>query len=507
MVTIPSDSFFFSQYISNRIAINDVKESEVLYAIRQDIKKAIEYRFSTTETHSNEWFYLAKKLAETDRNIAYDLATIYHIEEDMSQARFWYHKAALLKHKKALTELIDLYLAADELLLAKDLLLSLQDDNNLIEPLVEIAIALGDMQLLNKLISSINIKTNYQLVNDVYKYKIDYFQRHKNFGKMNSVQQSPTKKNIVKTQDWSGEVKACSNSIQLFATNLNNLRKLDRLINQVKLHPITQYLCFEVPRYIPIEHLNCNFEEDKAIRCDDIIWSWFTPEISTRYIGLMLNRGGANVDNGIMYLDAFDDKNVFIHELSHFLGFVDEYALPKNHKACQQPQKTNFSYNVSVLKPFYKGSKEEVLSIIEKQIPWFALINKDTPILKKIGDKWQVGTPQHYSNNNKQSIGLFKAETCNTKNVQAFKPIPKKTNLQYYEQPFIPLYVELLKLKPEHYLMPSYHYNIAKSLIKNNQEKLGLQWLNKALKRESVKEIFKNSPQHHRYKKMILGEY
>lgn len=59
--------------------------------------------------------------------------------------------------------------------------------------------------------------------------------------------------------------------------------------------------------------------------------------------------------------------------------------------------------------------------------------------------------------------------------------------------------------------MPSYHYNVAKTLFKNNKESLGLEWLNKALKRELAKDANLNNPEHTnreiRYNKIKNGEY
>ena len=36
-------------------------------------------------------------------------------------------------------------------------------------------------------------------------------------------------------------------------------------------------------------------------------------------------KGKANVHNGIMFIDRQDSYDVFINELAHFAGFIDEY--------------------------------------------------------------------------------------------------------------------------------------------------------------------------------------
>jgi len=494
MVTIPSSSFFLPQYISNQIALNHISKNDLSYGIKVGVKEAIKYQLLRVESGSNEWFYLAKTLARTDKETAFKLATIYHIEDDISQAINWYKQAIVLEHKKALLELIDLYLIEEQLYAAKDLLLPLKHQEKSLIKLIELSLTLGDQKLLKELVPLITGSNHTAFLNEMKKYNILPIQQH----------------SLLDTQKV--RTIECRNSVQLFATNLNNLNTLDRLIDKVKEHTINDFICFNSPRYISIEQLNCKYKADSAIKCDDTVWRHFEPEIETRYIGLMLNKGGANVDNGILYLDAFDDVNVFIHELSHLLGFVDEYALPYSHKICKKPQESKFSHNISILSPYYQGSKKEVLSLLEKQISWFSFIDKDTPLLEKVGDnKWKVGTPSSYSFNNKTPLGLYQAETCNKTDVQAFKPTDIKTSLRYYEEPFISLYSMFLTENPDDYLMPSYHYNVAKSLFEKGEDRLGLQWLNKALNYEKHQQsdnahvIDKNKLE--RYNKMKLGAY
>ena len=483
LVTIPSGSFFLSQYLTDKIRSNDISDTEISYGIKQRVIEAVNYRFLKVDDQSIEWFYLAKILAKTDKEVAFKLAVIYYIEGDTPHAIYWYKQAAYLKHSKAKQALIDLYISEHEFTLAKDLLLPLKANKEALNQLLTLAVTLGDKKLITDLVPLLEVQPHNKLLKQLKKYQI-------------TAVEHPVEKTL------------CANSIQFFATNLKHLNKLDKLIISISEHPLGQYFCFNTPRYIPLQQLDCRFDIDKAIQCNDIVWSRFEPEISTRFIGLMLEKGGANVDNGIMYLDEFDDIDVFIHELSHLVGFVDEYILSKNHKVCQNAQESMFSHNISILQPYYEGSRKEVLAILAKQIPWFNLIDKQTPLLKRAGNKWKVGTPSHYllkSNvEGNAELGLFEAETCQNNHVVAFKPTIDKTSLRYYEARFIETYVDFLKTKPAHFLMPSYHYNIAKSLLKNNQEALAFQWLQKALNNE-VNDG--DEYQRNRYNKVKLGKY
>ena len=110
LVTIPSGSFFLSQYLTDKIRSNDISDTEISYGIKQRVIEAVNYRFLKVDDQSIEWFYLAKILAKTDKEVAFKLAVIYHIEDDTAQAIHWYKKAASLKHSKAKQELIELYI-------------------------------------------------------------------------------------------------------------------------------------------------------------------------------------------------------------------------------------------------------------------------------------------------------------------------------------------------------------------------------------------------------------
>ena len=123
-------------------------------------------------------------------------------------------------------------------------------------------------------------------------------------------------------------------------------------------------------RYIPINELDCNNDPQKAITCNEVQWELRAKTINTRYVGLMLPEGGANVHLGMLYFDAQDSVDVFAHEISHLLGFVDEYALTPEHSICQQPQKEIFSQNISVLKNRYQGNRKEVRVKVLKQLAW-----------------------------------------------------------------------------------------------------------------------------------------
>ena len=139
----------------------------------------------------------------------------------------------------------------------------------------------------------------------------------------------------------------------MFATTLKGLKKVDKLIAAFNSHTLNPYFCFNTVRYIHESKLSCYHQKEHAIQCDESIWADVKQDEKTRYLGIMLPAGGANVNAGILYLDIEDNEQVFAHELSHLLGFVDEYALVKDHQQCRENQSAIFSHNISIFRKKY----------------------------------------------------------------------------------------------------------------------------------------------------------
>ena len=106
------------------------------------------------------------------------------------------------------------------------------------------------------------------------------------------------------------------------------------------------------------------------------------------------------------------------------------------------------------------------LSHILSQIPWRDLIKDSTPILSQGNNGWQLATPREFND----QVGVFEADTCfYSSHVQAFKPIARRTKLEYFELTFPEIYERIFLLAPRQYLMPSYHYNISQDLVEQGE--------------------------------------
>ena len=286
----------------------------------------------------------------------------------------------------------------------------------------------------------------------------------------------------------------CQNNLQLFATTLADLEQISFLRKQFKKSPLSSFICIEVPLYVPMIKLSCSHEKTQAIICDESMWQSIAKSVDSRFLGLLYPFGGANVHFGILYFDRADNIDILTHEILHLLGFIDEYPLPESHSLCQKSLQEMFSHNIVVLDKLYKGNKKEIRTKILQQIPWAKKIKSSTPILSKVAllpdinsenidnaSIWQLGTPKLFEDD----IGVFNADSCESQSFRAFKPVFKRTQLLYYETPLPSEYLAFLSNKPQQFLMPSFHYNIAMALFRNDNMAEGKKWLLKAVNFES----------------------
>lgn len=468
---LSTSSFFLSHYLTKIITKNEHSTAQLNFALAQNNLAALSFAWKNTQPHSKRWFKLAKKLAKTQGEAAYQLALYYQSQSTLKfksepksellleKEIFWYQNAIRLHYAKASIALAQLYFQQENLKKSAEVLAALP--TSLLENInseaiiinVNIAIAQGKIVEVEKNISKYakQLKTTSSgrlLLENIKKYQIQL-----------------SGSQLTKSNQFS---LSCDNSIQLFATNLNHLKRLESLILDFKRQPLNNSVCFSPVRYMPINALDCNNEQSVAIRCDELNWHSKANTINTRYVGIMLPKGGANVHLGILYFDAQDSSDVFAHEISHLLGFVDEYPLVAEHVTCQVVQSSIFSQNISVLKNNYQGEQMDIRVSVLKQLAWARHIKSSTPILQSVTDLkgkhyWQLGTPEEF----KHETGVFNAQTCDNSgysskgSFSAFKPVSYQTKLQYFALDFPKLYTTLLQKSSKQYSMPSFHYNIA----------------------------------------------
>jgi TPR repeat protein len=508
---LSTSSFFLANYLTRIIEKNEHTTTQLNFAIAQENEAALLYAWQQSKHGSENWQNLAKKLAKNNGEFAYLLANFYFNKESLGtnsssqleQAILWYQQAIRLNYSRAPIALAELNFHQGNVSEALHLLAELNvmdlpqtqvDDITLSAVMltIKIAISTGNIELVNSLLSKfssslVSDEVGASLLNMINKYQVLTSRGNK------KVKPGPN-------------LASCPNSIQFFATNLSHLAQVERLVKRFNDQPLNDFVCFFPVRYISLSTLSCSSAPHSAILCDETKLDKVADSLNTRYIGIMLPEGGANVHLGILYFDAQDNIDVVEHEVSHLLGFVDEYPLVKGHIKCRASQQQVSSQNIAVLKNGYYGERKAIRTKILKQLAWAEQIKKSTPILhlKKEGSHknqyWQLGTPEQY----KQEVGLFRSLTCDNNSVtkqntfNAFKPLSDRTKLQYDELNFSKEYIRLLLNNSQQFVMPSFHYNIALAYYQQNNIKQATVWLEQAADWES---------DDGRRKKVLQGEF
>lgn len=436
--------FLLDDVLSYRINSNNYSQFEIQLAEKRQLPSFYKLQYRNSSKGSQHWLLAITRLAKYDPHYALELADFYLEDDDLDKSDFWYLRAVEKGNEKARYRLATSYFKQHKYVDAKRILITNKPlPISMLELLIKIALIEGDITQVNQLTSTLYQQNGEsELLAELARYSIPMSAKQPLYEQPKS---------------------SCLVSIQMFATNLNDLRKVTQLINQKNQFLLHNFICFSSPRYISISRLKCRHDNDETIRCDESIWRSYENSVTTRYIGVMVPSGGANVHNGIMYIDSHDSIDVFVHELSHLLGFIDEYPLPKNHAKCFQVQSTPFSHNVVVLTRISNAKVKPKRENILAKLPWRNQIKFTTPLVTYTDSGWVLGTPKAY----KTEIGLFPTNTCSgtrignkNNSIQAFKPISELTKLEHYELEFPPQYKRIFEDKPKAYLMPSFHTNI-----------------------------------------------
>ena len=502
MTFLSSSSFFLHEYLSSRINDNNYTQAQLTYAVNKNYDAALLKESKKFSYGSDDWQIIHRKLARTISDSALilgqwnqNLVKKTSSEEYTHLAIMWFKQAIRLGSQEATVALAQLYFDRGDIVQSQKTLvllsnLSTENKSQLAAQNLHInlAIHLGDINAVKLLVESDIFKV-------VSSNKSDYLLTE--IKRYNVLGDAPK---ISSTQPMLPSI-SCITSVQLFATNLSHLRHLERLIDSFQSQQVlSPFICLPTPQYISKHNVECLAETKQAISCNEARWQVIAQQVDTRHIGLMLDEGGANVHLGIVYFDQDDNAEVFSHELSHLLGFVDEYPLAKGHIKCQAVQEAPFSHNIAVLHQYYQGEKQAVRERILSDVAWAHHIKESTPILQadiEGGHKrWLLGTPAAY----KTQVGIHLAESCQKAEQQnhqlikissaplyaAFKPLSQGTQLKYFANSFPAEYLTMLKESPEVYRMPSFHYNIALALY--NQGKIidAKYWLAQSAKWETI---------------------
>ncbi|MCG7536410.1 hypothetical protein [Pseudoalteromonas sp. OOF1S-7] len=146
--------------------------------------------------------------------------------------------------------------------------------------------------------------------------------------------------NIKTVDEISWGSAQCARRVAMLSDSWAGLKKLQQLKTQYLAAPLpySGSYCFADPVYLGTD-LQCRLKAQKFAYCDLSILPGRAKWSSADHLVLMTEHGDANVSRGVMTLSLSSDYKVFIHELMHFSGFEDEYAIgkAKAHRLCATP--------------------------------------------------------------------------------------------------------------------------------------------------------------------------
>lgn len=228
---------------------------------------------------------------------------------------------------------------------------------------------------------------------------------------------------------------SCSMRIQFVANSLDSIKQANNYYKEFNRDERFEGMpiCLNKPLWVQHEDFICDSRatNNYRITCslahlDGVL----EPEDFT-HIAVFAEQGKANVVNGVMFLDLADKYSVFIHELAHFVGFIDEYPLSSEFAG----------YFCSVFRDF----------------PNIVIVPENGTLDDIDLEYWQTRS---------DGLSLARANTCNNHPAQAYKFSSKLTFMEFHDTDFIPqIYLDIWKERlQDRTLIRTAAMNIAQSL-------------------------------------------
>ncbi|MDU0353975.1 hypothetical protein RS130_08555 [Paraglaciecola aquimarina] len=259
----------------------------------------------------------------------------------------------------------------------------------------------------------------------------------------------PKPSTIASPVSFAFDSKQCAQQILFVTGSVYSLAQAEvfksKFVNDQRLKSLS--ICIQPTIWFDPEKVRCkeNLSQNGRLACNMPQLAKSLKMQSFTHLVIFADKGKANVHNGIMFLDKQDTYDVFVHELAHFSGFVDEYPL-RGELANQICNGVN-APNVVFRK--VRGNN----------------VDKD----------WQRSTELG------QNIHFSKARTCDNHAVQAYKMDKNMTFMEYHDVGYIPkLYLlawqqQLRKQQNS----PSAHVNFAQYYESQNNQQESQYWRTK----------------------------
>ncbi|WP_416305086.1 hypothetical protein [Neptunicella sp. SCSIO 80796] len=238
----------------------------------------------------------------------------------------------------------------------------------------------------------------------------------------------------------------CRQQLLPVTTSLTGLLQAYQFKKQFSLDKTLANLpvCFANTRIFTDTQLQCgeNWNDLPRLGCDEDFLARQLQDDDFTHLVVFSSQGKANVNNGIMYLDQHDTYQVFVHELAHFAGFVDEY-------------------------PLSTALAQQVCSL-DNQLPNLVIKDVKKTQTPTLPNRWQDVSPAQ----------MVKARTCDNTRFQAYKPVSDFTFMEFYDEGTVPgLYLSLWQqqLATSNGILPAY-INLAQAAEQSGNRKLSAFW-------------------------------
>ena len=285
-------------------------------------------------------------------------------------------------------------------------------------------------------------------------------------------------KSLASLAEVAAQAPSCAQTIQFVATTLVSFIQAmgfqEQFEKDKRLADLP--LCVLPPIWLEKNSLACssNFDNEARLGCDLYPLSRLKTPLSFSHMVVFAEQGKANVNNGVMFLDQTDTYSVFVHELAHFAGFVDEYALPESLAEYHCSKNVAPNLLLSPLSAVFQieseADSQNLTSILEedpiksakvKQPPSVELTisenREDQKLADSVGEEtipsrylpldrantWKAALDAHnqlqvLESNHPVLHHIARSRTCKNTQYESFKPTQQMTFLEYHEVPNIP---------------------------------------------------------------------
>lgn len=246
-------------------------------------------------------------------------------------------------------------------------------------------------------------------------------------------------KGALKDKSKSNNPQMCNMNLQFVANSLDSIKQAHNYYQQFEKDQRFENMpiCLNAPVWIEEEAFSCQSRptNNYRITCSLAYLDNVLAPDDFSHLVIFAEQGKANVVNGVMYLDLADKYSVFIHELAHFVGFIDEYPLSAEFAGF-----------------FCSG---------EQDFPNIVVVPEEGTLSDVDLSYWQQQN---------REIALARANTCNNHPAQAFKFSSKLTFMEFHDTDNIPaIYLDVWKQR----LVDKSHIRIAAINIAQALEEQG----------------------------------